>query len=84
MSIEPLLTKQEVAKILKQSVPTVDRKLRSKEIRSIHLGTAVRVDPVDLRAYLDRNRSEEFVGESDGKLSISGVGSAEQPQVVND
>ncbi len=54
-----LLTKREAAEILRQSVPTLDRKIRAGEIRVKRLGRAVRIESEDLQAYIDRGDSQK-------------------------
>ncbi len=67
--MEPLLTREEVAEFLKLSKQTVDRKIRSGEIPCVRLGTAIRVKPEQLRAYINRFVGDEYpVGESTGTV----------------
>ena len=54
------LTPREVAEVLRTSRKTIYRKIASGELPSIRLGAgpraAVRIDPSDLDAYLERGR----------------------------
>lgn len=55
-AIEPLLTPEEVAEILKTSVKTVHRRIKSGALPVIQDGRVVRVHPADLRLYIAAHR----------------------------
>lgn len=52
---ERWLTPEEAASLLKLSIKTVRRKLRSQEIRGYRAGVQWRIKPQDIQAYLDKN-----------------------------
>jgi excisionase family DNA binding protein len=54
--MEPLLTPEEAAEILRTSVKTVYRRIRSKALPAIQDGRVVRIHPADLRAYIAARR----------------------------
>lgn len=55
-AIEPLLTPDEVAKVLNTSVKTVHRRIKSGALPVIQDGRVVRVQPADLRLYIAARR----------------------------
>jgi excisionase family DNA binding protein len=54
--IERLLTPEEVADVLKTSVKTVHRRIKSGALPSIQDGRVVRIHPTDLRTYIAARR----------------------------
>lgn len=54
--IEPLLTPEEAAEILKISVKTVHRRINSRALPAIQDGRVVRIHPTDLRTYIAARR----------------------------
>ena len=54
--IEPLLTIQEVAGILKCSLKTVQRRIETGELPVIRDGRMIRVHPADLDRYIRQRR----------------------------
>lgn len=54
--IEPLLTPDEVAQVLKTSVKTVYRRIKSGALPAIRDGRVVRIRPADLRLYIAARR----------------------------
>jgi excisionase family DNA binding protein len=54
--IEPLLTPEEAAKILKTSVKTVHRRIKSRALPAIQDGRVVRIHATDLRTYIAAHR----------------------------
>lgn len=62
---EASFTRPEVQKILKLSRPTLIKLFTSGELRAKKIGTQWRVEPKDLRAYLDgKSSNSEPSGES--------------------
>ncbi len=55
-AIEPLYTPEEAAEILKTSVKTVHRRIKSKALPAIQDGRVVRILPADLRTYIAARR----------------------------
>jgi excisionase family DNA binding protein len=53
-AIEPLLTREEVADILRCSVSTVRRHIAAKRLRAKKLGKLVRIEPEDLQDFRRR------------------------------
>ena len=51
--VEPLLTKAEAARLLNVCTRTVDNLVASGRLKLVKLGTAARIDPRDLRAFID-------------------------------
>ena len=51
--VEPLLMKAEAAKLLAVCPRTVDNLVASGRLKLVKLGTAARIDPRDLRAFID-------------------------------
>ena len=49
-----LMTPGEVAELARVSVSTVKREIARGELRAVHVGHQVRIDPTDFRSYLDR------------------------------
>lgn len=56
-AIEPLLTPEETAKVLKTSVKTVHRRIKAGTLPAIQDGRVVRIHPADLRTYIAARRS---------------------------
>jgi excisionase family DNA binding protein len=56
-SVEPLLKLDQVAELLGVSRRTAERLVASRELASVRLGSRVRIDPRDLRAFIDRQKS---------------------------
>ncbi len=54
---EPLLTGGETAKLLRVSEMTIYNLNKRGELPCVRIGRAVRYDPVDLRAYLERSKA---------------------------
>jgi excisionase family DNA binding protein len=55
-SVEPLLTKKATAGLLGVSLRTVERLVVAGELPVVKLGNLVRIDPRDLREYIDKNK----------------------------
>ena len=55
--VERLLTYREVAEILGVTDRTVWELVRKQELRNVRVGRSVRVDPADLRRYIDASKS---------------------------
>jgi excisionase family DNA binding protein len=51
--VEPLLTKAQTAKLLAVCPRTVDNMIADGRLKLVKLGTAARIDPRDLRAFID-------------------------------
>jgi excisionase family DNA binding protein len=49
-----LMTPSEVAELARVSVSTVKREIARGELRAMHVGQQLRIDPTDLRRYLER------------------------------
>lgn len=56
-AIEPLLTYQQVGELLGVTDRTVWELVRKGELQNVRVGRSVRVDPVDLRAYIAFGKS---------------------------
>ena len=69
--IEPLLTLDQVAEVLNFSRRTAERVAASGELRTVKIGANVRVDPRDLRDFIDH------YSESDLKLRAFDVNQLE-------
>jgi excisionase family DNA binding protein len=52
---ERWLTPEDAAGLLKLSIKTVRRKLRSQEIKGYRAGVQWRIKPSDIQAYLEQN-----------------------------
>jgi excisionase family DNA binding protein len=52
--VEKLLGLTETSELLQVSRRTVERLVAAGELRAVRIGAAIRVEPKDLRAYLDR------------------------------
>lgn len=55
-SIEELLTYNEAGKLLGVSSRTVWNFVDRGELLAVRFGNSVRIDPVDLRAFIDRSK----------------------------
>ena len=51
---ERFMTPTEVAELARVSVSTVKREIERGELRAVHVGRQLRIDPADFRAYLNR------------------------------
>ena len=51
--VEPLLNKPAAAKILGVCQRTVDNLIAAGRLKVVKVGTAARIDPRDLRAFID-------------------------------
>lgn len=51
--LEPLLTLDDAARLLKMSRSWVEGQIRSGRLKQTKLGKMVRIEPADLRAFLD-------------------------------
>lgn len=49
-----LLTPAEVAQLAKVSRETVYREIDRGELKAVHVGRQLRIDPTDFRLYLDK------------------------------
>lgn len=56
--LSPLLSINEVARLLRISRPTVYALIRRGELVPIRVGERSRFEPADIRAYLERHREE--------------------------
>jgi excisionase family DNA binding protein len=56
-AVEPLLTYQRVAEILGVTDRTVWELVRKGELRKVRVGRSVRVDPADLRQFIEDSKS---------------------------
>jgi len=82
--MDPLLTKRQAAEILQLSIPTIDRKIRTGELRAVRLGRAVRIEPDDLREYVNRRESQKkSVGETTGTHCTAEVITFDQHRSVS-
>lgn len=61
-----LLEVHEVAHLLRCSHETVLRRIRRKQLSAIRLGSQWRVDPLDLKAFIDANRVSNGHGNGNG------------------
>jgi predicted DNA-binding transcriptional regulator AlpA len=62
--LEPLLTLDEVAKIVKMSTSWLQNEIKAGRLKPTKLGKIVRVEPCDLRAFIDywkRRNAPEIV-----------------------
>lgn len=55
----PLLTANDVAEILRIGKSTVYLLLQRGDLPSVHIGRAVRIRPVDLEHFIDRNLNSD-------------------------
>lgn len=55
--LEPLLTLDEAALILNVSRSWVENAIRAGRLRKTKLGKIIRVEPADLRAFIDEHKS---------------------------
>jgi len=69
--IEPLLTREEAAGILRMSVSWVKKEIREGRLKQTKLGKLVRIEPQDLRDFIFRYRSG--VGTFVGTPTIPGL-----------
>jgi excisionase family DNA binding protein len=70
-SIEPLLTREEAAELLGISVSSVKRQIRKRNLRTKRLGKLVRIEPADLRDFI--NRCPDAVAETVGTPFLPGL-----------
>ena len=56
--VEPLLTKAQAARLLGVCQRTVDNMVSPGRLKLVKLGTAARIDPKDLRAFIDAAKGE--------------------------
>ncbi len=54
---ETLLKASDVARILNISLPMAYKVIQRGNLAAVRIGTAVRVKPSDLQAYIDRSRT---------------------------
>ncbi len=57
LAAEWLLKAADVARVLNISVPMAYRLMQRGEIPTVRIGTAVRVKPCDLQAFIERSRT---------------------------
>ena len=57
MEVKPLLTYREVAEVLGVTDRTVWELVRKGELRNVRVGRSVRVDPADLRKFIEDSKS---------------------------
>ena len=55
----PLLTYPEVAKLLHVTDRTVWQLVKDGKLRAVRFGRSVRVDPVDLRAFIEQAKGTD-------------------------
>jgi len=60
--VEPLLTKSQAAKLLAVCPRTVDNLIAAGRLKVVKLGTAARIDPRDLRAFIDAAKQKSSPG----------------------
>lgn len=60
-SVQPLLTYREAAKILGVSDRTIWSLVDRGELTAVRFGS-VRIDPADLRAFIDRSKTSTTIG----------------------
>jgi excisionase family DNA binding protein len=58
VSLEPLLTLDEAALILKVSKSWVENQIRLGRLPKTKLGKIIRIEPSDLRAFIDRHKAK--------------------------
>src|SRR4029453_11912942 len=56
--VEPLLTKAQAARLLAVCPRTVDNLIAAGRLKLVKLGTAARIDPKDLRAFIDAAKGD--------------------------
>ena len=69
--MEPLLTVEEVADVVRMSPSWVKSEIRAGRLRQTKLGKMVRIEPSDLRAYIDEQKRKSAVVETVETLRIS-------------
>jgi len=55
--VKPLLTYREVAEVLGVTDRTVWELVRKGELRNVKVGRSVRIDPADLRQFIEDSKS---------------------------
>ena len=55
-NLEPLLTLDEAARLLNTSRSWVENQIRAGRLRKTKLGKIVRIEPADLRAFIDQHK----------------------------
>jgi Helix-turn-helix domain len=70
--LEPLLTLDDAADILRMSRSWVERQVRLGLLKKTKLGFVVRIDPVDLRAFIDAHKQQSPVEETVTTLRLEG------------
>lgn len=55
---EPLMTLKEAAHALRVAVRTVERLIRNHQLACVRVGRCVRIEPDQVRDYLERSRQE--------------------------
>jgi len=60
--LERLLTYRESGKILGVTERTIFKMVKNGELRRVRFGRSVRIDPADLRAYIDSRKTISGVG----------------------
>jgi excisionase family DNA binding protein len=71
MTLEPLLTLDEAAIILNVSKSWVENQIRLGRLRKTKLGKIIRIEPSDLRAFIDQHKART-VEENVTTLRIEG------------
>jgi len=69
-NLEPLLTIEEVAKILRMSPSWIKQQIREGRLKQARLGRIVRVERADLRAFIDEEKRKSAVPVNVTTLSI--------------
>jgi excisionase family DNA binding protein len=55
--VEPLLKKADAARLLDVCPRTIDNLIAAGRLKTVKIGTAARIDPRDLRAFIDQAKS---------------------------
>jgi excisionase family DNA binding protein len=86
MSFEPLLTLDEVAQILHASRSWVENQIRAGRLKKTKLGGLVRIEPADLRAFIDARKPKPAVEEivTTLRLEAGGTSSTVKAQVIEE
>lgn len=76
IGVEPLLTREQAAELLGISVSGVKRQIRKRNLRAVRLGRLVRIEPADLREFV--NRFPDAVAKNVGTPLLPGLFRAER------
>lgn len=67
-SIEELLTYEQAGKLLRVTSRTVWTLVDRGDLTAVRFGSSVRIDPVDLRAFIDRAKTATATNKQDDRF----------------